>query len=94
MSRHPEAREESDGELEHESSDVWRESDETKVKHLCVKHIMIENVIQHPFQNKVHAAASRIAEQLKAHHLAERRIEEVDDLGQSAFYPGFYVFEG
>ena len=94
VARHPETREEGDGELEHKGGDVGRESDETKVDDLGVEDKMIEHIVQHPFQNQIQATASRITEQLKAHHLAERRIEEVDDLGQGAFNPKFYVFQG
>ena len=92
--RHPKTCEKGNGELKHEGRNVGREGDETEVKHLSVKHIVVENVIQHPFQSQVQAAASCITEQLKAHELAERRIEEIDDLGQSTFYPGFYVLDG
>ena len=94
MTCHPETRQESDGELEHEGRDMGRESDEAKVENLTFEDEMIENIVQHPFQNKVQAAASRIAEQLEAHQLAERRIEKVDDLGQGAFDPVFYVAKG
>ena len=94
MARHPEAREESDGELEHEGRDVGREGDETKVKHLSAEDEMVKNIVQHPLQNKVQATAGRITEQFETHHLAERRIEEVDELRQGAFHPGFYVAEG
>ena len=94
MSRHPETRQEGDGELEHEGCDMGRECDEAKVEDLSMEYKMVENIVQHPFQNKVQTTAGRIAEQLEAHHLAERRIEEVDDLGQSAFYPRFYVLQG
>ena len=94
MPCHPEAREKCDGILEHESRDMGCESDETEVEHLSAKDEVIENVIECPGQSKIEAAASRITEQFKAHHLAERRIEEVDDLGQSAFHPGFYVSKG
>lgn len=94
MSRHPETCQEGDGEFEHEGRNVGREGDETKVENLTFENEMIENIVQHPLQNEVQAAAGRIAEQFEAHHLAERRIEEVDDLGQSAFDPGFYVAEG
>ena len=93
MARHPEAREEGDGELEHESSDVGCEGDEAEVKDLALENKMVEHIIQHPLQHQVQAATSRITEQFKAHHLAERRIEEVDDRGQSAFYPGFCFFK-
>lgn len=91
---HPETRQESDRELEHEGSNVRREGNEAKVEDLTFEDEMIENIVQHPFQNEVQATTSRITEQLEAHHLSERRIEEVDDLGQSAFNPGFYVFQG
>lgn len=94
MTRHPETREEGNGELEHEGGDMRREGNETEVEDLAFEYEMIENIVQHPFQNEVQATTSRITEQLEAHHLAERRIEEVDDLGQSAFNPGFYVFQG
>lgn len=93
MTRHPETRKESDGELKHEGGDMGRESDETKFDDLGVKDEMVENIVQHPFQNKVQATASRIAEQFKAHELAEWGIEKVDDRGQGAFYPRFYVFQ-
>ncbi len=93
VSRHPEACEEGDGELEHEGCNVRCKGDKTEVKHLSVKHIVVENIIQHPFQSQIHAATSRIAEQLKVHKFAERRVKKVDDLGQGTFYPGFYVFE-
>ena len=92
--RHPKTCEESNGEFEHKGRDVGRKGDETEVKHLSVKHIVVENIIQHPFQSQIQATASRITEQFEAHELAERRIEEVDDRGQSAFHPEFYVFEG
>ena len=93
MARHPEAREEGDGELEHEGGDVGREGNETEVEHLFAEDEMVEHIVQHPLQSQIQPAASRIAEQLETHQLAERRIEEVDELGQSAFYPGFYVAE-
>ena len=94
MSRHPKAREEGDGELENESCYVRREGHETKVENLTFEDEVIEHIIQHPLQHQVHAATSRIAEQLEGHHLVEWRIEKVDDRGQGAFYPGFYVFHG
>ena len=94
MPCHPEAREEGDGELEHEGCNVGRESDETEVEHLSTENEMIEHIIEHPFQNQVEPTASRIAEQFEAHHLAERWIEEVNDRGQGAFRPGFYVLKG
>lgn len=94
MTRHPKACEESDGELEDESRNVGRESDEAEIENLLVEDEMVENIVQHPFQNEVQAATGRIAEQLEAHHFAERRIEEVDDRGQSMFNPFFYVLEG
>lgn len=94
VSRHPETREEGDGELEHKSRDMGREGNEAEVEHLSAEDEMVENIIQHPLQNKVHTTAGRIAEQLEAYHLAERRIEEVDELCQSAFHPEFYVIEG
>ncbi len=103
VARHPETRQESDGELEHEGRDMGREGQDSdmsleediaKIEDLTFEDEMIENIVQHPFQNEVQATASRIAEQLKAHHLAEWRIEEVNDFGQSAFDPGFYVFQG
>ncbi len=94
MTRHPETCQESNGKLEHEGRDMGREGNETKVEDLAFEDKMIENIVQHPLQHKIHSAASRITKQFTAHHLAERRIEEVDDRGQSAFYPGFYVFQG
>ena len=94
MTRHPEAREEGDGKLEHESGNMRRESDETEVKHLGMKHIVVKYIIQYPFQNQVHSSTGSVTEQFEAHHLAERRIEKVDDRGHSAFCPGFYVAEG
>ena len=93
VTRHPEAREEGDGELEYEGGDVGRESNETEVEDLFAEDEMVEHIVQHPLQSQIQSAASRIAEQLQVHHLAKRRIEEVDELGQSAFYPGFYVAE-
>ena len=93
VSRHPEARQESDGELEYESCNVGSESNETQVEHLSVKDEMVEHIIQHPFQSQVHSSAGAITEQLKAHHLAEGWIEKIDDRSQGAFYPGFYVAE-
>ena len=87
MARHPETRQESNGKLEDERSYVGRESDKAEVDHLTMKHEMVENIIQYPFQNQIHAAAGCIAKQFDAHQLAERRIEEVDDRGQRAFNP-------
>ena len=94
MPCHPEACEESDGELEDESRNVGRESDEAEIENLLVEDEMVKDVIEHPLQNKVHAATSRITEQLEAHHFAERRIEKVDDRGQCSFNPFFYIFQG
>ena len=94
VSRHPKTRQEGDGELEHEGRDMGREGNEAEVEDLLVEDEMVKNIVQHPFQNKVQTAAGRIAEQLKAQKLAERRIEKVDDRGQSTFNPGFYVFKG
>ena len=94
MSRHPKACKEGNGELEHEGRNMGRESNKTEVKDLAFEDEMIEHIVQQPLQHKVQAAASRITEQLKAHELAKGRIEEVDDRGQGAFYPGFYVFKG
>ena len=94
MACHPKACEEGNGKLEHEGRDVGREGHKTKVEDLTFKDKMVENVVEHPLQNQIQAAASRISEQLKTHHFAERRIKEVDDLGQGAFYPKFYVFQG
>ena len=51
MTRHPEAREEGDGELEDKSSDVGRKSDETEVEHLGTEDEMVENIVQHPLQD-------------------------------------------
>ena len=70
------------------------EGNETKVEDLTFEDEMIENIVQHPLQNKIHAATGRITEQLEAHHFAEWRIEEVDDRGQGAFNPFFYIFQG
>lgn len=94
VARHPKTRQESNRELEHEGRNVGRECDETEVKDLTFEDEMIENIVQHPLQHKIHSAACRVTEQLKAHHLAKRRIEKVDDGGQSAFNPKFYVFQG
>lgn len=54
---------------------------------------MVEDVVQNPVEHHVEAAACAIAEQLDAEYLAERRIEEVDDRGQRAFNPFFYVLQ-
>ena len=94
VSCHPETRQEGDGELEHKGRNVRGECNETEFDDLAFENEMVENIVQHPFQNEVHATASRIAEQLEAHHLTEGRVEEVDDSDQSAFYPGFYVLQG
>ena len=51
MSRHPETRQEGDGELEHEGCYVRRKSNEAKVENLTFEDEMIENIVQHPFQN-------------------------------------------
>jgi len=94
VARHPEAREEGDGKFEYEGCNMGRESDETKVEDLAFENIMVKHIIKHPLQSQVHAATGRITEQLEAHHLAERRIEKIDDRSQSTFNPGFYVAEG
>ena len=94
MSRHPKACEEGNGELEHEGRDVGRESNETKVDYLLVEDVIIKDIVQHPLQHEVQATAGRITEQFETHHFAERRIEEVNELRQGAFHPGFYVSEG
>ena len=94
VSRHPETRQEGNGELEHEGGDMRRESNEAKVEDLAFENEMIKNIVQHPLQNEVYATTCCIAEQLQAHHLAKGRIEKIDDRGQSAFNPGFYVLKG
>ena len=94
VARHPKACEEGNGELEHEGRDVGRESNETKVDYLLVEDVIIKDIVQHPLQHEVQAAAGRITEQFETHHFAERRIEEVNKLRQGAFHPGFYVSEG
>ena len=94
MPCHPEARQKSDGEFEHKGCNMRRKGNEIEVKDLAFENEMIEHIVQHPLQSQVQSSAGRITEQLKAHHLAERRIKEVDDLGQSAFNPKFYVFQG
>ena len=100
MACHPETRKESEGKLKHEGCDVRRKGQKgnmsikneiPEVENLTLENEMVENIVQHPLQNKVHAATSRIAEQLEAHHLTERRIKEVDDRVQGAFNPFFYV---
>jgi hypothetical protein len=73
---------------------MGRKGNEAKVENLTFEDEMIENIVQHPLQHKIHSATCRITKQFKAHHLAEWWIEEVNDRGQSAFYPGFYVFQG
>ena len=60
VARHPKTRQESNGELEHEGRDVGRECDETKVKDLTFENEMIENIVQHPLQHKIHSAACRV----------------------------------
>ena len=94
MACHPEARQESNRKFEHKGCNVGREGDKTEVKNLAFEDEMVKHIIQYPLQRQIETAASTITKQFKAHHLAERRIEEVYDRGQSAFYPGFYVFEG
>ena len=93
MARHPEAREEGDRELEYKSRDVGGEGNEAEVEYLSTENEMVENIVQHPLQNEIQATAGRITEQFEAHQFAERWIKEVDDRGQGAFNPGFYVFE-
>ena len=90
---HPEARQESDGKLEDEGRNMRRESHKAQVDNPLANNEMIEHIIQHPFQRQVQSATGGVTEQLKAYHLAERGIEEIDDRSQSAFYPGFYVAE-
>ena len=103
VARHPEAGKEGDGKLEHKCRDVGRESqvgnvsvekELAKVKNLLMENVIVKDIVQYPLQNKVHTTAGCIAEQFEAHDLAERRIEEVDELRQSTFHPGFYVAEG
>ena len=94
MSRHPEASEEGDWELEHKGCDMGREGDEAKVKQLRVEDKMIENIVQNPLQYEIQPATGTVTEQFQAHHFTKRRIEEVDDRSQGVFCPGFYVFQG
>ena len=94
MPCHPETRQEGNGKLEDKGCNMRSKSYETEVKDLALEDEMIENIIQHPLQNQVQAAASRVTEQLKAHEFSEWRIEKVYDRSQCAFYPGFYVFQG
>ena len=53
VSRHPETRQEGNGELEHECGDMRREGNEAKVEDLAFENEMIENIVQHPLQNEV-----------------------------------------
>lgn len=53
MARHPETRQEGDGELEHKGRDMGCKGNEAKVKDLTFEDEMIENIVQHPFQNEV-----------------------------------------
>jgi hypothetical protein len=103
VTRHPETREEGEGKLEDEGCNMGRESQKgdasvenkmTEIEYLSPEDEVVENIVEHPLQDQIHSSAGTVAEQLKAHHLAERGIEEVDDLGQGAFCPGFYVFQG
>ena len=94
VARHPETREESDGELEYKGRDVRREGDEAKIEHLSAENEMVEDIVQRPLQNEVQSATSTVTKQLKTHNLSEGRIEEVYELSQGAFHPGFYVSEG
>lgn len=91
MTRHPKSRQESDGELKDKGSNVRCEGDETEAEDLSFEDIMIENIVQRPFQHQIQSTASPITEQLETHHLAERRVEKVNDFGQSALYPRFYA---
>ena len=93
MACHPETCQESDGKPEDKGRNVRREGHETKIEDLAFENEMIQHIIQHPIQSKVESAAWRVTEQFEAHHFAERRIKKVDDRGQGAFKPGFYVFE-
>ena len=53
MACHPEARQESEGELEHEGRNVGCEGHKAKVEDLTFKDKMVENVIEHPLQSQV-----------------------------------------
>ena len=94
MACHPEAGQEYDRKLEDERRNMRLEGDETKVENLTFENEMIQHIIQHPIQRQIEAAAGRVTEQFEAKELAERRIEKVDDRGQGAFYPRFYVSKG
>ena len=96
VARHPEACKEGDGKLEDESGDMGREGQKcnvsvekelAEIEHFGTKNEVIKNIIQHPFQSEVEAATSRVTKQFQTEKLAEGRIEEVDDRGQSAFNP-------
>ncbi len=62
MARHPETRQEGDGELKDEGCNVRRKGNEAKVENLTFEDEMIENIVQHPFQNEVQATAGRVTE--------------------------------
>ena len=94
MARHPESRQEGDGELEHESGDVGCEGHKAQVEHPSVKHIMIKHIVEDPFQCQIQPAAAAVTEQLQGHELPKRRIEEVDDRGQQALNALFYGTDG
>lgn len=91
MARHPKARQKGDGKIEDESRNMAREGDKTEFKDLVTEDKIKKDIVQHPHQNEVETTASAVTEQFKAHHLAERWVEEVDDRGQGAFNPRFYV---
>ena len=94
VTRHPEARQEGDGELEDESGDVRREGDEAQVEHLRLENEMVKHIVEHPFQGQVQATATAVTEQVQRHEFPKRRIEEVDDLGQQLLDAVFYVSDG
>ena len=94
MSRHPEARQEGDGKLEDEGGDMRGEGDGAEMKQVSVEHEMVEDVIEHPFQRQVQAAASTVAEQLQGDELPKGRIEEIDDPRQQALNALFYGTDG
>ena len=93
VARHPEACQEGDGKLEDEGRNMGCEGYKAEVEDFGAENEMVKNVVQYPLQGQIESTASRVTKQLWAYELAERRVEEVNDRGQGAFHPGFYVAE-
>ncbi len=66
------------GKRHDERKHISRDAHKTKIDGLLVQDEIVADRIHHDVQERVRAAASRIAKSLQGHYPSERRIKEID----------------